>query len=49
MLKPKDVANELRRIAATIDASAKPQRELVAADIKKVINKLNGTAPAPQK
>jgi hypothetical protein len=37
-MKPSELANSLRRIAAAIDASKKPDRRLVARDLKKILS-----------
>jgi hypothetical protein len=39
-MTPQELASEIRKIAAKIDASKNPSRKLVAADIKRVINRL---------
>jgi hypothetical protein len=40
-VKPSELANSLRRIATAIDASKKPDRRLVARDLKKIIASVN--------
>jgi len=41
-MKPSEVSTKLRQIASAIDKSQKPQRDLVAADLKKVAIALTG-------
>lgn len=40
-MKPSQVVQALRRIASGIDKSRKPQKHLVAADVKKIISSLH--------
>ena len=39
-LTPNQVSQELNRIATTIEHSQKPRRDLVAADLKKLLNQI---------
>jgi hypothetical protein len=43
-MKPSQVASKLRQIASTIDNSKNPRKDLVAADLKKVIGNLRTSA-----
>jgi len=45
MVKPSDVANRLRQIAAAIDNSKSPKRELVAEDLQEVLSVLENAEP----
>lgn len=40
-MTPKKLASELRRVASTLEASKKPRRDLVVADLKKIVASLN--------
>lgn len=42
-MKPANLAQKLRSIASAIDASKKPDRNLVAADLKKIVAGLDQT------
>jgi len=43
-MKPSQLASQLRRIAAAIDKSRNPDRNLVARDLKKVIAAVDGAS-----
>lgn len=40
-MTPKETADRLRQIATAIQASEKPRRELVASDLKKLVEALS--------
>jgi hypothetical protein len=44
-MKPTDVSQQLRRIAAALDNSKNPNREAVVADLKSVVASLRVAAP----